>query len=98
MRAVTLRGGTCSPRGHRRCRIPGRAARIIADAASCGTRTRQAPDRPPHRPLINEPGWRIAATMIRNASSALIPLREAANLLGGEAAPVAPATVALEAA
>jgi molybdopterin molybdotransferase len=48
--------------------------------------------------LIIEPGWRIAATMIRNASSALIPLREAANLLGGEAAPVAPATVALEAA
>ena len=36
--------------------------------------------------------------MIRNASSALIPLREAANLLSGDAAPVAPATVALAAA
>jgi molybdopterin molybdotransferase len=48
--------------------------------------------------LIIEPGWRIAATMIRNASSALIPLREAANLLSGEAAPVAPATVTLAAA
>ncbi|MGH1588350.1 molybdopterin-binding protein [Methylobacterium phyllosphaerae] len=33
--------------------------------------------------------------MIRNASSALIPLREAANLLSGAAAPVAPATVPL---
>lgn len=48
--------------------------------------------------MIIEPGWRIAATMIRNASSALIPLREAANLLSDEAAPVAPATVALAAA
>ncbi|MBP1179777.1 molybdopterin biosynthesis enzyme [Methylobacterium sp. PvR107] len=36
--------------------------------------------------------------MIRNASSALIPLREAANLLSGAAAPVAPATVTLAAA
>ncbi len=36
--------------------------------------------------------------MIRNASSALIPLREATNLLSGEVAPVAPATVPLAAA
>ena len=56
------------------------------------------PGRPPRRPLIIEPGWRIAATMIRNASSALIPLREAANLLSGEAVPVAPVTVTLAAA
>lgn len=76
----------------------GRAARILADAASLGTRTRRMPGRPPRRPLILEPGWRIAARMIRNASSALIPLREAANLLSGESAPVAPATVPLEAA
>ena len=79
-----------------RCRVVGRFDE--ADAAASGTRTRRAPGRPPRRPLNIEPGWRIAATMIRNASSALIPLREAANLLSGEAAPVAPTTVPLAAA